>query len=249
MNPSFVPKFTYIIPFRFSPDRILPLKRVVEWLSGFHGVEIFIVEQDTHSKIDFMTFRANHIFIKSDAPFNKSWAYNVGMKRSTSKTIIFGDADFIMNPMELIESLKSLENYDCVIPTNKICRLTPQESSMDTASMLQIKNSSSKTNLLDGISIFKKDAIFRIAGWNEDLMGLGFENEFNELKVKKYLNYKQFEYLGYHIHHRPEPISPQLIERNKQIFDVYNNDKNLLDQHIPQVAPKIGQSSRFASFI
>jgi hypothetical protein len=163
--------------------------------------------------------------------------------------IIFGDADFLMNPMELIESLKILDNCDCVIPTDKVVNLSQQQSAMDTASILQIKHSQMKKNMLDGISIFKKDTIYKIGGWNEDMIGLGFENEFNELKLKKMLNYKPMEYVGYHIFHHPDPTPPSLFERNKQILEVYKNDTNMIQQHIQQTFPKIGISSRFATII
>lgn len=246
MVQSYVPKFSYIIPFRFRQDRILPLRRVIEWLSGFQGVEIIIVEQDTHSKIDYLNLKVNHIFAKSDAPFNKSWAYNIGLRRAIGNTIIFGEADFIMNPMELIECLKSLDGYDCIIPTNKTIYLTNQQSAMDTNSILQLKDTQPKRNLLDGMTIFKKSAIDRIGGWNEDMIGLGYENDFNELKVTKLLNYKQMEYSGYHIFHHPDHTPPNLLERNKQILDVYKNDTNLLKQHIQQTLPKIGTLNRFS---
>lgn len=247
MVQSYVPKFTYIIPFRFRQDRILPLRRVIEWLSGFQGVEILLVEQDKNSKIDYLNLKVNHIFIKSEAPFNKSWAYNVGLKRSSSNIIIFGEADYLMNPMELIESLKNLENYDCVVPTNKTTYLTQQQSNMDTSSLLGIKNSTQKKNILDGVSIFKKESIYKIGGWNEDMIGLGYENNFNELKIRKNLNFKIMDYSGYHIFHHPDPTQPSLLERNKQILDIYMNDTSQLSQHIQQTLPKIGSLNRFVS--
>ena len=249
MVNTYVPKFTYIIPFRFRQDRILPLRRIVEWLSGFQFVEILIVEQDKHSKIEYLNLKATHIFVKSEAPFNKSWAYNIGIKRSKAPVIICGDADFLMDPMEMIESLKLMETYDCIIPTDKAVNLTQQESSLDTLGIFKLKNYVPKRNILDGISIFKREALNKIAGWNEDMIGVAFENEFNELKIKKYLNFKQLSYIGYHLFHFPE-ITPQpLIERNKQIFDLYKNDTNLLDQHIFQTMPKIGTLNRFASIV
>jgi len=248
MVQSYIPKFSYIIPFRYSPDRILPLRRIIEWLSGFQNVEIIVVEQDKHSKIDYLNIRAKHIFIQSEAPFNKSWALNVGVKRATSQTILFGDADFIMNPMELIEALKMLDTYDCVIPTDKVTILTQQQSAMDSASILQIKNFAPKNNMLDGISIFKKDAIQKIAGWNEDLLGVGYENQFNELKIKQNLNYKQLNFGGFHIFHFSDKLDQGLEQRNKQIFEYYRNDTNMLTQHINQTLPKIGMANRFAGF-
>ena len=249
MVQSYTPKFSYIIPFRFSHDRILPLRRIIEWLSGFQNVEIILVEQDKHSKIDYLNIKAKHIFIQSEAPFNKSWAFNVGVKRATSQTIIFADADFIMNPMELIESLKMLDSYDCIIPTDKVNVLTQQQSAMDSASILQLNNFVPKSNMLDGISIFKKDSINRIAGWNEDLLGIGYENQFNELKIKQNLNYKQMNYGGFHIFHLQDRNDPGLDKRNKQIFDYYKNDMNVLGQHINQTFPKIGMANRFAGFV
>jgi hypothetical protein len=246
MVQSYVPKFSYIIPFRYRQDRILPLRRVIEWLSGFQGVEIIIVEQDNHSKIDYLNLKVQHIFAKSEAPFNKSWAYNIGLRRAVGQTIIFGESDYLMNPMELIESLKTLEGLDCVIPTNRTLYLTPQQSSMDTNSILQLSNPQIKRNLLDGISIFKKEAIDRLGGWNEDMIGLGYENEFNEIKVNKLLRYKQMDYTGYHLFHHADNTPQNLLERNKQILDVYKNDTNLIHQHIQQTLPKIGTLNRFS---
>jgi hypothetical protein len=249
MVPTFVPKFSYIIPFRYTPDRILGLKRILEYLTGFQGVEVLVIEQDTHSKIDFMDLRARHYLIRSDAPFNKSWAYNVGMKRAVAPIIIFGEADYFMNPLELIECLKLMDTYDCIIPNDKYVQLSPRESSFDTNTILQIRNTQPKKNLLDGLSIFKREAINKIAGWNEDMIGLGYENEFNELKIKKYLNYKQMSYIGFHLYHQPNFAGEVFMNRNKQILDTYKNDVNLLDQHLSQVYHKIGQANRFATMI
>lgn len=246
MVQTYVPKFTYIIPFRFRLDRILPLRRVVEWLSGFQGIEILLIEQDRHSKIDNLNLKVNHIFLKSEAPFNKSWAYNVGMRRAQAPVIIFGDADFLMNPLELIECLKMVESHDCVFPTDKVVNLSAQESLMDTNSVLKLQRFQNKKNILDGISIFKKEAINRIGGWNEDLIGLGYENEFNILKIQKILNAKQMNYAGYHMFHHPDFTPQELIARNKQIYDIYKNDQNLIGQHIQQTLPKIGNMGRFA---
>lgn len=245
MVTTFAPRFTFIIPFRYSPDRILSLRRVVDWISGFQAVEIIIVEQDKHSKIDFMNFRAEHIFIKSNLPFNKSWAYNVGLRRAKSSIVIFADADFLMDPNDLIESLKALDNYDCIIPTDRVNNLSQRESMMDTPTIFTNKNGGPKNSLLDGISIFKKDAINKIAGWNEDMIGLGFENQFNELKIKQLLRYKQMNFVGYHLFHNKGQDIPQLNQRNSQILNMYQSDPKMLQQHIHQVAPKIGTKNRF----
>lgn len=54
MQNTYIPKFTYVIPFRYRHDRIIPLKRVIDWLSGFQGIEVLLIEQDKHSKIEHL---------------------------------------------------------------------------------------------------------------------------------------------------------------------------------------------------
>jgi glycosyltransferase involved in cell wall biosynthesis len=246
MNNTYIPKFTYIIPFRFRSDRILPLRRVIDLLAGFQGIEIIIVEQDKYSKISNLNLKATHIFIESDLPFNKSWAFNVAIKRASSPTIICADADFIMNPNELIESLKELENYDCVIPTSNIINLTQQESTADINSILNLKRIATKPFMTNGLTIFKKDALFRIAGWNEDFIGFGYENKFQDMKISNILNYKQMDYTGYHLYHNPEAIDTTLNQRSDSIMENYKDgDINKINNHIATSNPKIGAINKY----
>jgi len=245
MQNLYKPKFTYVIPFRYNQDRILPLRRVVEWISGYQGVEILIVEQDKFSKIENFTWKANHIFCESNAPFNKAWAYNVAIKRTISPVIVFGDADFIMNPNELIEGLKNLEFVDCVIPTSNIVKLNSMENNMDLGSILNIKRTGLKSNMTDGISIFKRESIQKIGGWNEDILGTGFCNKFQDLKIKKMLNYKQMDYTGFHFNHSEIKTDFGLSQRNQQIFDYYNNEGSDLIQHINTTVPKNGLLNKY----
>jgi len=246
MQNTYIPKFTYIIPFKYRPDRIISLRRVIDWLSGFQGVDVIVVEQDKHSKIKNLNLRASHIFIESEVPFNKSWAYNVGLRRAMSPVVIFGDADFIMNPDDLIASLQSLDNCDCVIPTTNIINLTPQESVIDINNILNIKRPGFKNSMVDGISLFKKESIFKIGGWNEDFIGIGYENKFQDMKIMKMLNYKQMEFNGYHFGHSKEPLDTSLEERNKKIYDFYQDgDVNKLQGHINIMVPKIGMINKY----
>lgn len=241
MQNTYTPKFTYVIPFRFRTDRIIPLRRVVDWLSGFQGIEIMIVEQDKNSKISGLNFRATHVFLQSEGPFNKSWAFNVALKRAKSNTLVFGDADFIMNPNHLIESLKMLESHDCVIPTDNLINLNHGESVGDMNAIFQIQRPGVKANLTDGISIFKKDSLYRIGAWNEDFFGIGFTNKFQDKKIKQLLKYKQMNFSGYHLFHQPDGFDMAMNQRNSQILDFFNDgDVNKLNQHINMSLPRMG---------
>ena len=247
MKNTYVPKFTYVIPFRYRADRIIPLRRVVDLINGFQGSEIMIIEQDKHSKISHLNLKAKHIFIESDLPFNKSWAYNVALKRVISPVVIFADADFIMNPNDLIESLKTLETCDCVIPTSNIINLTQGESAGDLNQIFSIKKPGYKSALTNGAVLFKKEAIQKIGGWNEDFIGISQENQFQDIKIKALLNYKELDYTGYHLFHRQDPPDSTFSQRNNQIMDTYRNaTTDILNQHISQTVYKMGFKNKFS---
>lgn len=247
MKNTFVPKFSYIIPFRYRADRIIPLRRVVDFISGFQGAEIVIVEQDSHSKISHLNLKAKHIFVKSEIPFNKSWAYNIAIKNTISPVLVFADADFIMNPNDLIESLKTLENHECVIPTSNIVNLNPQESASDLNQVFSIKRPGYKFSMTSGAVLFKREAINKIGGWNEDFIGLSQENQFQDLKIKTLLNYKELDYTGYHLFHNQDAPDFTFSQRNNQIMDTYRqSDSELLKQHIGQTYYKIGFKNKYA---
>lgn len=247
MQNTYIPKFTYIIPFRFRQDRIIPLRRVIDWLSGFQGIEVLLIEQDSHSKISHLNLRVNHHFIKNEGPFNKNWAYNYGFRRAMSNTIVFGDADFIMNPNELIESLKTLEACDCVIPTSNIVNLDYAESVGDINFIFNIKRPGFKSSMTNGISIFNKNSLLKIGAWNEDFFGTGFGNRFQDMKIKKLLNFKNLEFTGYHLFHHPDVFDPNVNAHNTNLFEFYNdNDPNKLMQHINATIPRIGLSNRYS---
>ena len=161
MNNGYI--FSYIIGYRHAPDRLNTLRRVIDWLKGFQGIEIIIVEQDITSKLSSYTLPGvKVIFTKSDMPYNRSWAFYVGLKHSCSNVIAFGDSDLIMDPNELIESLKLLEQFDCISPYKSVLDLNQQESQMPFENLRLItrpgrgETDNQKINLCGGIVLYKK---------------------------------------------------------------------------------------------
>lgn len=246
MQKTYNPKFTYVIPFRFKQDRIIPLRRILDWLSGFQDIEVLLVEQDRHSMISHLNLRATHIFIESKLPFNKSWAYNIALKRCNSSVVIFGDADVIMNPLELIESLKQLDGHECVIPSSNMIKLTPSESIQDFGNILTINREGVKSSHTDGIVIFKKESILKIGGWNEDLIGFGYQNKFQDMKIDSILKSLKLNYNTYHFSHTKEDNLPGIDQRNEKIMEHYKSaDVNMLQSHINMVSSKIGMLNKY----
>jgi glycosyltransferase involved in cell wall biosynthesis len=232
------------------------LKRVLEWLAPFSNLDVCIVEQDKHSKISELNLRARHIFIKNNTGhFNKSWAYNVAAKQCDTPVLIFGDADMIMHPNDIIKATQLILNsdYDFVNPYNSVIDLTPQESVMDMNSILQINRAGrgektiEKCPITGGVFLIKRNAYLKIGGSCEDFFGWGGEDDQLEIKVLKMLTYINLEAKSYHFHHTKAQIDPELYKRNLSILNHYANlSKEHLQQHINMVIPTIGKLNKFS---
>ena len=244
--------FTYVIGYRHRMDRLQNLRRVLDWINGFNGVEVLLVEQDTHSKIKHLNLKAKHIFIKSDMPYNRSWAFNVALKYSKSAILAFGDSDLIMNPNEFIEGLKSLQTYEMVSPYYSVVDLTPQESGLDLNQIIQIsrpgrgETDNQKINISGGIAIFRRDAIQKIGGWEEQFVGWGGEDDYQTMKVKNFLSWTELKYKCFHLYHAKEQPDMKYYQRNLQILNEASNlSKDDLGKRISMNIPKMGMINKY----
>lgn len=247
-----MPPFSFIVTFRFTPDRILNLRRVLEWISGFQGVEIIVVEQDRNTKIDNLPLPGKHIFLYNPGTFNKSWAYNVGWKHSTSPLVVFGDADVLMDPNLFSQALSQVENNEVVNPYSSVIDLEDWESSQDFGTILKISRSGrgesdhQKVPFCGGITIFRKESIDRICGWPEEYIGWGGEDDAMSVKVKKLLKYVEMPNRSYHLHH--SRVSPDMVEYKRNL-DLLNKFKDIdipsLEKYIQNLRGKIGIENKF----
>lgn len=219
--------FTYIIGYRHKPDRLNNLRRVLDWINGFQGVDVIVIEQDKHSKISHINLKCRHIFLKSNQPYNKSWAFNVATKMAKSNIIVFADSDLIMNPSDFIEGLKMLETHEMVNPYKSVVDLTPEENGLSIDALTKIdrpgrgETDHQKVPLCGGICMFRKDAINKIAGWNEQFIGWGAEDDFVSLKVHHFLNWKQMDFKCYHLFHSREQPNMNEYQRNLNLLNQY----------------------------
>ena len=247
--------FSCIILYRHNIQRWNNLKRVLDWLNGFSGVEIIIVEQDTHSKIEHLNFPAKHIFTKTNLPFNRSWGFNVGLKNSNSDIIVFTDCDLIMEPNSFISAIKKIEEYDMVSPYSSVVDLNPEESQLQMESIFRInrpgrgEEDHQKINICGGITIFKKEAIMRIGGWCEEFIGWGGEDDYQTIKVENFLtNYEQ-KSRCYHLYHDREAPDMKWYQRNLQLLQKYKSlSKDEIVKSINNSLKKIGMKNIYDNF-
>jgi predicted glycosyltransferase involved in capsule biosynthesis len=238
---------SYIIGYKHRKDRIFNLRKTIDWVNSFSNVEIILVEQDKHSKISELNLDCKHIFIKSNQPFNRSWAFNVGTKRAKSNIIVFADSDLVMKPQDFVNGVKALESYEMVSPYNSVIDLTQEESNLPFDKMISIdrpgrgETDHQKIQLAGGISIFRKSAIEKIAGWNESFLGWGGEDDFQSIKIKNFLTWHELEAKCFHLWHFREQPDINLYQRNLQILQQAQKlTKDELAIHINNTIKKIG---------
>ncbi len=247
--------FSYIIGYRHNIERLQNLRRVLEWVNGFSNVEVILVEQDTHSKISNLSLKAKHIFIRSKMPYNRSWAFNVGLKYCTAPIVVFGDSDLIMDPNQFIAGLQALQNFDMVSPYNSVLDLTKQESMLPLNQLLSInrpgrgENDNQKINISGGIAMFKTDAIYKIAGWNEDFWQWGGEDDFQTMKVKNFLTWTELQARCYHLYHERVAPDQKMYQRNLQLLQKASTmTKEQLQKVILNQMSKIGFKNKCDNF-
>jgi predicted glycosyltransferase involved in capsule biosynthesis len=246
--------FTYIIGYRHKLERLNNLKRVLDWLNGFQGVEIILVEQDKSPKLPAYSLKGfKYIFTKSDMPYNRSWAFNVGLKYSTTNIIALGDSDLIMDPQEFINSVKLLEQYECVSPYNTVLDLTQQESNFHLEKLKSInrpgrgQTDNQKINLTGGIVLYRKDSFMKLGGFCEDLIGWGGEDDYQTFKTKMFLTWTEAPNRCYHLYH--DKVKPDMIyyQRNLQLLNtLIKMNQQETQRYINNSFSKTGLKNKYA---
>ena len=247
--------FTYIIGYKHTTDRLNNLRRVLDWINGFVGVEVLLIEQDKHSKISHLGLKAKHVFLKTDKPYNKSWAFNYATKISNSNIIVFADSDLIMNPNSFIDGLKMIEQYEMISPYKSVIDLDGQESTLPIENIISIdrpgrgETDHQKVPLCGGICIFRREAIYKIGGWNEEFIGWGAEDDFQSIKVRQFLTWIELENKCYHLYHDRTQPDMKWYQRNLQLLQ--KSAEMTKDQHSKMInnqMPKIGMKNKYDNF-
>lgn len=244
--------FTYIIGYRHSPDRINNLKRVLDWLVRFNGVEIILVEQDTTPKLNTQDLRCKYVFTKSNLPYNRSWAFNVGIRYATTDRIFFGDSDLIMNPDDIIKSLSELDKYDAINPYSSVIDTLPQELGISNDELFKInrpgrgETDHQKVNFSGGIVLFKKESILAIGGFPEEFIGWGGEDNALTNKIERFLKYKEMKAKCIHLWHTPaHPDNTNYSNNIKILETLIKMDNEQMKFYIHTVLPKIGSLNKY----
>ena len=248
-------RITYVIGYRHSMDRIMNLKKTLEWVSAFSNIDVVLVEQDDQPKIDHLNLPGRYIFAKNNGPYNRAWAFNIALKYNNNPIIAFGDSDLIMRPEDFVDAVNQLKDYDVVSPYSSVLDLTPEENNYSFSDLIRIKRpgrgetDNQKINLCGGLVIFRTESILKIGGWAENyFVGWGGEDDFQTFKVKKIgLKAKEMPYKCFHFNHKKQDIDEKAYSKMLMTLNqLIQLDEAKLQSHINSTLPKIGMVNKYS---
>jgi len=177
-----VPSISYVVPFR-NIDRTGAIETIIQNIKAqkFPKIEIIIVEHDNDCKIALDTIGpVSHYLIASNgALFNKSQAFNLGVSKITSESVVLQDADILLRGDYTHEIYNVLRHYkSCHIGRNVIY------ADPDTTSrIIRDKQVSGDLVLNRVVGYFeggslacRADEYWRCGAYNEDFWGYGCED-------------------------------------------------------------------------
>lgn len=215
-------EFSYIIAYKqTSFYREKNLKSILQWLSinsSKANFEIIIVEQDTEQKLCIdLPPNCKHIFVYNDSFFNKSWAFNIGAKASSSDILVFGDCDIIMDFKELLICVNACKNNKGAVDPKKYVL----DTAVNEPDIFNPKRNSIRGSVVfaGGLFLIHKCQFYFINGWDEDMVGWGGEDDLMTHKIKSLIpNTELIPYKVYHLYHDISIRTPEVYENNLKIL-------------------------------
>ena len=193
-------KRSFIISYKESDeDRRNNLKRLLSYLSWLLDAEseIVLVEQDTISKIDWLSSikrheQINHIFVENNGIFNKGWGYNIGVKQSKGEYIIIHDQTFYLKLNSYWASLHFLDSYDIIKPYKIKYNLDKEKSNkffsnnFNFGIVRSVKWDDNLNDISDGIFILKRNTYLLLKGFDETINAFEYQKSSFNIKIDKF---------------------------------------------------------------
>lgn len=235
--------YSFIIPYRIADQhRMNNLKFQLNWLINIHQLdfEFLMVEQDSEPKTkNFILEKypcVKYLFNYAPDLFQKSLACNVGVKHCKHDNIILCDLDTAFHPITLFKALKILHFCDTVKAFNNVYYLDETATNIvhsfsdKSCEFPNIKSPniyrSNKSRLGGAMTIIKKNAYWKIRGFDEEFHGHGCQDMIFAYKCFKFLKKNGIPGKMFHMRH-PTPKSDKHYSRKKYNKMMYYQLKNM----------------------
>jgi len=180
---TLVPDITFVVPFRQNDIRQDSLSTVLNGIRAqrFPVIHMILIEQDINTKINVDNLKPIQYALAThqDPKFNKSRAFNYGVRLSDTSKIILHDADMLVNGCYTNTIANILDTHDgCHIGGTVIY------TTKETAAEINSRGAVDRTDKFHrvvgyyegGSLACKRTTYWEIGGFNEDFRGWGCED-------------------------------------------------------------------------
>ena len=187
----------YVIAFRTDRqgDRAADLAAVIRHLAPLEDTAVVVVEQDVEPRWE-PDPRVRHVFLRHEGPFNKSWAMNVGFRRTKAPVLAFGDADLLMPIADIETAIAGIRaGFDAVNPFDRLVDLSPPQTAdvwrgepMPPAppDLPDARRADGEyLPFCGGLFLIDRDAFLRAGGYDERFSGWGGEDDALSVKLAR----------------------------------------------------------------
>lgn len=177
-DDTIVPIINYVVPCR-DFERKISIKTVINGIIGqsFPEIRIILVEQDMSQKLRKEMFPTiDYLFVSSfDGLFNKSMAFNRGVKLVDRGDLILHDADMLSRVDYTSVVYNLLKNHDAMHVCGRVLYLTVDSTNSINANQKIINPEFERmVGYFEGGSLAVKTSTYwEIGAFNEDYRGYG----------------------------------------------------------------------------
>jgi len=180
---SKVSEITYVVPFR-NTARDASMKTVIANLRGqrFPVVHIIMVEQDSQTRINVDDYSPVFYYLAQETRnllFNKAIAFNLGVSKTTTESVILHDADMVVQGNYTKQVYDTLKLADaCHLGGTVIYSTRESTDRINTTREINKDCECERVvGYFEGGSLAcKVNAYWRVGGFNEDYWGYGCED-------------------------------------------------------------------------
>ncbi len=247
--------FTVVMPVRIdSEDRQENLKAVLEWIQRME-CHVVVLEADKTPRLKSVVSafpNAEYLFVEdNDITFHRTKYINVLLRQATSRFVAVWDADVIVRPGQIAETLERMakENITLAYPySGKFYLLSESQSSRFRKDFdLSGLSEKSLTPLMGrracgGLYIVDRKMYLSIGGENERYKGWGPEDA-ERLRRTLIIGLKAkwtSRLPLFHLHHRRNPqdlsdTNPNLLEMRKEFVKECSMNRTEMAEYIKQI--------------
>jgi glycosyltransferase involved in cell wall biosynthesis len=168
-----------VIPVR-GEDRAASVAAVIKaWRSQEASLEIVVVEQDTLPRLQGVLgpLANRYLHCYSDLSFNRSWAFNCGVREASGEIVVLHDGDLVPSADYAVRCASGLSSLDAWWPWWDIRYLDEGSTSEFPGGPRSIKAVKVNSSVSGGSVAVRREWFMSIGGMCEDCWGWGAEDD------------------------------------------------------------------------